>query len=90
MLAKPQSDPTATFVLKVQQSGGRISDIPELVCAGVCRCKQVCAGDVPEPPLGEAPGADSLHTALQVEEGGDGLLQTLFILLILTLLLQLL
>lgn len=45
---------------------------------------------VPESPLGEAPGADSLHAALQVEQSGDGLFQTLFILLILALLLQLL
>lgn len=51
---------------------------------------QVCAGNIPEPPLGEAPGADPLHAALQVEQCCDGLFQTLFILVILTLLLQLL
>lgn len=48
---------------------------------------QVC---VPEPPLCQAPGADPLHAALQVEQSCDGLFQTLFILIILTLLLQLL
>lgn len=54
------------------------------------RCAQVCARIIPEPPLGEVPGANPLHAALQVEQSCNGLFQTLFILLILTLLLQLL
>lgn len=58
---------------------------PSRTCVSVC--VQVC---VPEPPLGQAPGADPLHAALQVEQSRDGLFQTLFILVILTLLLQLL
>lgn len=51
---------------------------------------QVCAGNIPEPPLGEAPGANPLHAALQVKQSCNGLFQTLFIFLIFTLLLQLL
>lgn len=45
---------------------------------------------VPEPPLREVPRADPLHAALQVEQSCDGLFQTLFIFLVLTLFLQLL
>lgn len=44
----------------------------------------------PQPPLGQAPGADPLHAALQVEQRRDGLLQTLLVLLVLAALLQLL
>lgn len=45
---------------------------------------------VPEPPLGQTPGADPLHAALQVEQSSDGLFQTLFVLLVFTLLFKLL
>lgn len=47
-------------------------------------------GNSPEPPLGETPGADPLHAALQVEQSCDGLFQTLLVLLVLAALFQLL
>lgn len=56
----------------------------------LCTCAGGRALGVPESPLGQVPGADPLHAALQVQQSCDGLLQALLILLILTLLLQLL